>query len=929
MKIKHRIYLSLLLLSLLPLMFVSVLSERVSHDVLKSVITKDFQDLTKEKALAIGRIIDELIHETRLLASHPDIVEAAREASKHYTELNETQVLENILELDKQWIEQKGSSVKAQEIANNKLSHVLMTIQALQPDVYGETFVTDRLGATLAMTKILSDYYQADEFWWQAGLAHLEDGAFIDDGGYDASAGAIVVGVVAPIVEGNEFIGMLKINFKVNAIIDIVSEEVIESGYSLLLARSDGSFISSSGHQHGDVQYKSILENISHKSSVMVDTKVHGREYLIAAYPMKHAFKTRLDAHGVKGGRGELTDEKYWYVIYEVEQSVVFSPLQKLTNTSLVLGVAAILFAACLGFFLSKSIHRPVVSLMRGAEAIGGGDLGYRIVMKTQDEFGDLANAFNDMTQRLQQTLASQDELNREIEERKRAQESLIRFKSTLDQTMDCVFMFNPETLNFFYVNQGAMSQVGYSHEELLNMTPLNIKPEFDESRFRKLCNELIQGPVHRITFTTVHRHKDGHDTPVEIHLQYINPEDTPPRFLEIVRDITEQCRTEKEKAQLHRYLNELLDAMPSIVVAVDPKINITLWNRQAEMVTGISAAEAIGHPLVERLPMLESHQEQILEAIKGEISLQLERISFLVEKERNYLDVLVYPLVATGIRGTVLRLDDVTEKTRMEDMMVQTEKMLSVGGLAGGMAHELNNPIGGMIQGIQNIRRRLTGGLATNNKAAAQVGIDLDKLQQYLHIREIDQMLDLVSQAGERASGIVNNMLRFSRKSENVRQPVKLEELLTQTVELAAVDYDLKKKYDFRSIEIVYDFAPGLPYLRCIPGEIQQVLINLLRNSAQALSEQPGCKEQAKITLRVRHEDGWFRIEVEDNGPGMDVSTQKRAFEPFYTTKPPGQGTGLGLSVSYYIIHDEHKGSILLESSPGLGTTFTIMLPG
>jgi signal transduction histidine kinase len=228
-------------------------------------------------------------------------------------------------------------------------------------------------------------------------------------------------------------------------------------------------------------------------------------------------------------------------------------------------------------------------------------------------------------------------------------------------------------------------------------------------------------------------------------------------------------------------------------------------------------------------------------------------------------------------------------------------------------------------VQGIQNIRRRLSPEVTKNIDTASRIGVNLELLQQYMVERDVNTMFDSVANAGERASDIINNMLRFNRKSEMTLQSVHIDSLLDQTIELAAVDYDLKKQYDFRSFTIERDYQKGVPPLACIPGELQQVILNLLRNAAQAMSEQA---EAPRITLRTRVVNEQLEIDVEDNGPGMDEETAKRAFEPFFSTKEPGQGTGLGLSVSYYIVHEELGGDISVKSSPGEGACFVVQLP-
>jgi signal transduction histidine kinase len=169
--------------------------------------------------------------------------------------------------------------------------------------------------------------------------------------------------------------------------------------------------------------------------------------------------------------------------------------------------------------------------------------------------------------------------------------------------------------------------------------------------------------------------------------------------------------------------------------------------------------------------------------------------------------------------------------------------------------------------------------------------------------------------------------MLQFSRRADSHKVPAALSEILEQTLDLAANDYDLKKKYDFRSIEILRDFAPDVPLIPVVVSELEQVLLNLLENAAHAMQENPPDRPP-RLTLRIWKEAGYGVLEVEDNGPGLDEASRRRIFEPFFTTKGPGLGTGLGLSVSYVIITQNHKGLLEVDSAPNQGARFTIRLP-
>jgi signal transduction histidine kinase len=143
----------------------------------------------------------------------------------------------------------------------------------------------------------------------------------------------------------------------------------------------------------------------------------------------------------------------------------------------------------------------------------------------------------------------------------------------------------------------------------------------------------------------------------------------------------------------------------------------------------------------------------------------------------------------------------------------------------------------------------------------------------------------------------------------------------------LASHDYDVKKSYDFRRIAIRRDFDAPSDLVFCEPTAIEQVLLNLLKNAAQAMSANPR-QAAPQITLRLRDEGDWVRLEVEDNGPGMSEEVSRRLFEPFFTTKPVGVGTGLGLAVAYFIVTEQHHGSLRVESPPGGGARFILRLP-
>jgi PAS domain S-box-containing protein len=394
-----------------------------------------------------------------------------------------------------------------------------------------------------------------------------------------------------------------------------------------------------------------------------------------------------------------------------------------------------------------------------------------------------------------------------------------------------------------------------------------------------------------------------------------------------LLRDVTERRKAELEVRRLKSYLANVIDSMPSVLVGMDQEENVTQWNRQAEVSTGVSTTAALGKPVGRVLPDFFPSIEAMRDEVQHGRPASKEKVLLVKEGERHLFDVIVYPLVAEGSQGAVARIDDVTERTRLEEMMVQTEKMMSVGGLAAGMAHEINNPLGIISQAAQNLERRVSAELPANREAAAELGVDLALLNRYLDERNIFLYVKDIREAAARAARIVENVLQFSRRSGADLLPALLADLLDRAVELAASDYDLKKKFDFRAIEIVREYEPDLPAVPVIAVEFEQVVLNLLKNAAQAMAANPS-ERKPRITLRLRRDGRYATAEVEDNGPGMEEHVRRRVFEPFFTTKEPGVGTGLGLSVSHKIVTQNHHGLIAVESSPGNGARFTVKLP-
>lgn len=373
-------------------------------------------------------------------------------------------------------------------------------------------------------------------------------------------------------------------------------------------------------------------------------------------------------------------------------------------------------------------------------------------------------------------------------------------------------------------------------------------------------------------------------------------------------------------------YLNSIINSMPSVMIGVTPSGHVTHWNSAAELATGIREKKALGFKLQEVYPDLPVAPEMIEEAISLSEPRMRESVRIDHHGSSRFVDITVYPLHSLELTGAVIRVDDVTMRQKLDSMMLQNEKLKSLGELAAGMAHEINNPLAAILQSLQNVERRLNPDQPGNQAAAAALGLDLRKMDAYLEAREIKRFLDGMDNAGRRAAEIVRNMLEFSRSSSRQLEPTQLNDVVHASVNFMrnAIEFSMPALSEKLVIEEDYDTT--LPVMAASGLELQQVLVNLLKNAAQAIQE--ARRDAPLIRISTRYIPPLAEIRVEDNGTGMSQATSKQIFDPFFTTKVVGQGTGLGLSISHFIITQRHHGRIEVRSTPDKGTTFIITLP-
>jgi len=500
------------------------------------------------------------------------------------------------------------------------------------------------------------------------------------------------------------------------------------------------------------------------------------------------------------------------------------------------------------------------------------------------------------------------------------------RFRTAFNSSPMMIVVSDIYSGEFFDVNKRYEEVMKCERNEILGKTSLEVGGWAKKADRKNFVNTLLQkGEVdaHPAKICTT----EGEDLSALITGRIVNIEGVD-RLLVYIEDVTERNRVDKELRDAKSYISNIVNSMPSILIGVEASGAVTQWNLEAERVTGVTAGQAVGRRVDHLLPQFSISVERIVRAIRERSMKRENTVSLSHEENTSYFDMTIYPLVAEGSEGAVIRIDDISERIQIEEMIVQSEKMLSIGGLAAGMAHEVNNPLAGILQNVQVIGNRLTASIPKNEQVAAQCGITMDQLGQYMEQRGITAMIESASEAGKRAAQIVENMLSFSRKESTQFEQTDFAVLIDRTLDLAANDYSLKKRFDFRRIQIIKEYSERLPLVPCHVSKIQQVILNLLKNGAQAMLQNKRDDRECCFTIRLKADANNMVLEIEDNGPGIDDVVRKRIFEPFFTTKNKEVGTGLGLSVSYFIVAKDHHGFMDVKSKTGEGACFIIGLP-
>ncbi len=399
--------------------------------------------------------------------------------------------------------------------------------------------------------------------------------------------------------------------------------------------------------------------------------------------------------------------------------------------------------------------------------------------------------------------------------------------------------------------------------------------------------------------------------------------------------------RQQQDMAQLEAIMKLAADG----IVTVNEEGIIQSFNQAAGRIFGYEPDEVIGQRLTMLMPQSshQRHDEHLAKYINSD-QASIAGLSREVMGRRK--DGTVFPLeIATSKvptnSGPILTgiFRDIANRIRMEGQLVQAQKMESVGQLAAGIAHEINTPtqyVGDNTRFLEDVFLDLVPLLACCNtlcQAVEKGGVPehlVTSVAEAAKEADLDYLIDEIPKAiGQSLEGIdqvakiVRSMKDFSHPSGEAKQAVDLNRALDSTLTVCRNEW----KY---VAEAVTDFDPDLPMVTCLPGECNQVFLNLLINAAHAIGDNLANQsaEKGTITVATRRDGNWAEVRIGDTGTGIPEESRSRIFDPFFTTKEVGRGTGQGLAIAHSVITEKHEGTIKFETEIGVGTTFIVRLP-
>ena len=542
--------------------------------------------------------------------------------------------------------------------------------------------------------------------------------------------------------------------------------------------------------------------------------------------------------------------------------------------------------SAVIIFSVSQLVKRPIKKMIEGTQLIANGEYLNQIDVDQVDEMGQLSVAIDRMGRKISE---KQAELNRQRNEYQNLFERVPCIITVQDRNYKLI-RYNKEFYEKFQPKAGDTCYAAYKgRQEKCVICPVERTFEDGLSHFSEEIGVNKDGtPTHWIVNTTAIKDDQGEIVAA----------------MEMSLDVTQTKLLEEELEKSEKKYYAIFDNIPNPVFVLDmDTLKILDCNTSVEGVYGYTKEEMIDRSFLELFRKEE--QDHYQELIKT--TSVINQVRHLNKNGGSlFVNIRVSPSEYPGEKVYLVTTSDITQRLQTEQQLIQANKMATLGEMATGVAHELNQPLSVIKTASQFFMKKIR----------KKEKIEDDIL--FSMTEEIDAYVD-------RATKIINHMRQFGRKSDIALEKVQVNTLLKNALEI------LGQQLKVRGIEVIWDLEQDLPLVMADSDRLEQVFVNILINARDAIDErwqsQPHKKGDKKIILKTKSGPREIAVEISDTGAGIPDPILERIFEPFFTTKKVGQGTGLGLSISYGIIKD-CKGSIQVVARKDGGAGFIIKFP-
>jgi PAS domain S-box-containing protein len=595
--------------------------------------------------------------------------------------------------------------------------------------------------------------------------------------------------------------------------------------------------------------------------------------------------------------------------------AAVLADAQPEPRTHQLLLVALLAILAASYALVRQTLIRPLHQITATIREAGRSNSLSSLPVERRDELGELARSFRDLSL-----------------ERQAAEQQIRELALALENAATGIVILGPDRL-IRYVNPQYAQQVGYHRDELIGTMP--DRGLDDAAVYADLWQTLEAGRKWSGRLSS--RRPDGSILYEQTTIAPIcNGDGTVRGHVVTLLDVSALHQTEERL----RYLGAAIDSADECILILDRHNSVIYVNPAYERQHGVLLPDIVG----KSPPSMDDQQGGNREAL-GTMMATISQgqswrgslVSLNCAGKTLVEDVSVSPIRDNlgAVSAYLVVKRDISEKISMEQQLLRGQKLEAVGQLAAGIAHEINTPIQYVSDNIRFLKDSfgdlsgLIAALEALDSSAADGRIPAADLHKALEAADTDYLLAEIPKAidqsldgVDRVARIVRAMKDFSHPATE-RTPLDINRAMASTATVASNEW----KY---VAELKTDFDPDLPQIPVMPGDFNQVILNMIVNAAHAIGDVvgDGGNGRGTITLSTRRVDDWAEIRISDTGCGMTPEVAARIFDPFFTTKAVGKGTGQGLSITHNVVVDKHAGTIRVESTPGVGTTFIIRLP-